>query len=65
MSYFNDDFFDLKDVLVIAEMQILKRLRFNVHVVLPFGTLINYLRVLELTSRKNACARPWVYLDDD
>ncbi|KAG1749025.1 cyclin-like protein [Suillus paluster] len=64
MSYFGNTFYDLKDALVVAEMQILKRLGFNVHVVLPYGTLINYLRVLGLTSRKDACARAWGYLND-
>ena len=64
MSYFGSTFYDLKDALVVAEMQILKRLGFNVHVVLPYGTLINYLRVLGLTSRDDACSRAWGYLND-
>jgi hypothetical protein len=64
MSYFGSTFYDLKDALVTAEMQILKRLGFNVHVVLPYGTLINYLRVLGLTNREDACTRAWGYLND-
>ncbi|OBZ75704.1 Cyclin-L2 [Grifola frondosa] len=56
MSYFGSTFYDLKDALVVAEMQILKRLGFNVNVVLPYGTLINYLRVLDLTSRDDVCS---------
>ncbi|KAF8078116.1 cyclin-like protein [Lyophyllum atratum] len=64
MSYFGTTFYDLKDALVVAEMQILKRLGFNVHVVLPYGTLVNYLRVLGLTSREDACSRAWGYLND-
>ncbi|KIJ60646.1 hypothetical protein HYDPIDRAFT_177349 [Hydnomerulius pinastri MD-312] len=64
MSYFGNTFYDLKDALVVAEMQILKRLGFNVHVILPYGTLINYLRVLGLTSHKDACARAWGFLND-
>ena len=64
MSYFGSTFYDLKDALVVAEMQVLKRLGFNVHVVLPYGTLINYLRVLDLTSRADACTRAWGYLND-
>ncbi|KAF5386773.1 hypothetical protein D9615_001660 [Tricholomella constricta] len=64
MSYFGTIFYDLKDALVVAEMQILKRLGFNVHVVLPYGTLVNYLRVLGLTSREDACSRSWGYLND-
>jgi len=64
MSYFGSTFYDLKDALVVAEMQILKRLGFNVHVVLPYGTLVNYLRLLGLTSHEEACTRAWGYLND-
>ncbi|GBE82354.1 predicted protein [Sparassis crispa] len=64
MSYFGSTFYDLKEALVVAEMQILKRLGFNVNVVLPYGTLINYLRVLGLTSREDVCSRAWGYLND-
>lgn len=64
MSYFGSTFYDLKDALVVSEMQILKRLGFNVHVVLPYGTLINYLRVLGLTSHQDASTRAWGYLND-
>lgn len=64
MSYFGNTFYDLKDAIVVAEMQILKRLGFNVHVVLPYGTLINYLRVLGLMNQKDACAKAWGYLND-
>ncbi|THV07891.1 cyclin-like protein [Dendrothele bispora CBS 962.96] len=64
MSYFGSTFYDLKDALVVAEMQILKRLGFNVQVVLPYGSLINYLRVLGLTNREDVLARAWGYLND-
>ena len=64
MSYFSSTFYDLKDALVVAEMQILKRLGFNVHVVLPYGTLVNYLRVLGLINQEDACTRAWGYLND-
>ncbi|KAJ6618345.1 cyclin-like protein [Mycena sp. CBHHK59/15] len=64
MSYFGATFYDLKDALVVSEMQILKRLGFNVHVVLPYGTLINYLRVLGLTGDEVVCTRAWGYLND-
>ncbi|KAF8636743.1 hypothetical protein AX17_003546 [Amanita inopinata Kibby_2008] len=64
MSYFGSTFYDLKDALVVAEMQILKRLGFNVHVVLPYGTLINYLRVLGLINRDDVCTKAWGYLND-
>ena len=64
MSYFGSTFYDLKDALVLAEMQILKRLGFNVHVVLPYGTLINYLQVLGLANQSEVCTRAWGYLND-
>lgn len=64
MSYFGSTFYDLKDALVVAEMQILKRLGFQVHVVLPYGTLVNYLRVLGLIGRSDVCTRAWGYLND-
>ncbi|KAK0533503.1 hypothetical protein OC834_002223 [Tilletia horrida] len=49
-SYFTQDFYDTKDALVVAEMQILKRLGFQVQVNLPFATLVNYLKLLGLTE---------------
>jgi cyclin L len=64
MSYFGQTFYDLKDALVVAEMQILKRLGFNVHVVLPYGTLVNYLRVLGLMDKEETSSRAWGYLND-
>lgn len=64
MSYFGNTFYDLKDALVVAEMQVLKRLGFHVNVVLPYGTLVNYLRVLGLTSHEEVCTRAWGYLND-
>ena len=64
MSYFGNTFYDLKDSLVVAEMQILKRLGFNVNVVLPYGTLVNYLRLLGLTERQDVPSKAWGYLND-
>lgn len=64
MSYFGNAFYDLKDALVVSEMQILKRLGFNVNVILPYGTLVNYLRLLGLTGRDDVCRRAWGYLND-
>ncbi|KAF4615362.1 hypothetical protein D9613_003260 [Agrocybe pediades] len=64
MSYFGSTFYELKDALVLAEMQILKRLGFNVHVVLPYGTLISYLRILGLDKNGEFCSRAWGYLND-
>jgi hypothetical protein len=64
MSYFGNTFYDLKEALVVCEMQILKRLGFNVQVVLPYGTLVNYMRLLGLTSRSEAVSMAWGYLND-
>lgn len=64
MSYFSQTYYDMKDMLIVAEMQILKRLGFDVHVTLPYGTLINYLRVLELLENEEAVRVAWGYLND-
>jgi hypothetical protein len=64
MSYFGNTFYDLKDAVVVAEMQLLKRLGFNVHVTLPYGTLVNYLRVLGLSDQEIVCSKAWGYLND-
>lgn len=64
MSYFGNTFYDTKDAIVVHEMQLLKRLGFNVQVVLPYGTLINYLKVLGLMERQDACKTAWGYLND-
>ena len=64
MSYFGDTFYSMKEALVIAEMQILKRLGFNVHVVLPYNTLINYLQLLGLGRNPEVCTKAWGYLND-
>ncbi|CAG8436186.1 13046_t:CDS:2 [Funneliformis mosseae] len=53
-----------QDALVIAEMQILKKLGFNVHVQLPYGLMVNYLKVLELTDHETIPQKAWGYLND-
>lgn len=64
MDYFATNFYDTKDALVIAEMQILKRLAFQTQCGLPYGHLINYLQVLELTKEDGLVAQCWGYLND-
>lgn len=64
MTYFSQTYYDLKDTLIVAEMQLLKRLGFDVHVALPYGTLVNYLQVLGLVERSDVCQRAWSYLND-
>lgn len=66
-SYFAQSFYDAKDALVIAEMQILKRLGFNVQVNLPYATMVNYLQLLGLTNSEEypgVAQRAWGYLND-
>lgn len=49
---YDQKFYDLKDALVVAEMQILKRLGFDVHVILPYAMMVNYLQVLGLADAR-------------
>ncbi|GAA5988685.1 hypothetical protein JCM10908_003675 [Rhodotorula pacifica] len=64
MDYFATEFYDLKDALVIAEMQLLKRLGFQTQCGLPYGHLVNYLQVLELTGEKQLVNRCWGFCND-
>ncbi|KAG0000242.1 hypothetical protein BGZ65_004532 [Modicella reniformis] len=61
---FSQEFYSLKDAVVIAEMQILKKLGFNVHVQLPYAIMVNYLKVLELTDHPTIPQRAWGFLND-
>lgn len=64
MEYFSTSFYDTKDALVVAEMQILKRLGFQAQVASPYGVLVNYLRVLELAAREDVVKKCWGYVND-
>lgn len=75
MDYFSDTFYDAKDALVVAEMQLLKRLGFHVQVSLPHPLMINYMQVLGLADTKlqprtaevprlGAMQCAWNYLND-
>lgn len=69
MGYFDATFYDTKDALVVAEMQILKRLGFDVRARLPYGAMVNYAQVLNLTNAKGKDGegvpqRAWGYLND-
>jgi hypothetical protein len=64
MSYFSNTFYDLRDAIVVSEMQLLKRLGFNAFVVLPYGGLINYMKVLGLVDHEKAVEKAWGYLND-
>jgi hypothetical protein len=64
-AYFSQTFYDTKDALVISEMQILKRLGFQVQVNLPYATMVNYLQLLGLTKTDLGIAqRAWSILND-
>lgn len=64
-AYFSQTFYDTKDALVIMEMQLLKRLGFQVQVNLPYATMVNYLQLLGLTSPELKIAqRAWSILND-
>jgi hypothetical protein len=54
----------MKEGLEVGEMQILKRLGFNVHVSLPYGLLVNYLQVLGIAQDTEFCQKAWNYLND-
>ncbi|KAJ1990907.1 hypothetical protein GGI25_003368 [Coemansia spiralis] len=58
------EYFDLKNEMFIAEMQILRKLGFNVQVELPYGLLINYLRSLGLTEHSAIPQLAWNYMND-
>ncbi|GAA6055643.1 hypothetical protein JCM3770_003392 [Rhodotorula araucariae] len=64
MDYFATEFYDLKDAMVIAEMQILKRLGFQTQSGLPYGHLVNYLQVLELAGENDLVRRCWGFCND-
>lgn len=64
-AYFSQGFYDTKDAMVIMEMQILKRLGFQVQVNLPYATMVNYLQLLGLTRTElNIAQRAWSILND-
>lgn len=64
MQYFAAEFYDAKEAVVVAEMQILKRLGFNTRVQLPYGTMVNYLQVLGLANDDKVPQTSWGYLND-
>ncbi|KAF8944874.1 hypothetical protein BGZ47_003596 [Haplosporangium gracile] len=64
MPAYQQTFYTLKDATVVAEMQILKKLSFNVHVQTPYAIMINYLKVLELMDHPIIPQLAWSYLND-
>ncbi|KAG0184685.1 hypothetical protein DFQ28_010714 [Apophysomyces sp. BC1034] len=64
LDSFSQRAYDMKNELIAAEMHILKQLGFNVHVQLPYGLMINYLRILDLEDHEKVAGRAWNYLND-
>ncbi|KAJ1792316.1 hypothetical protein LPJ62_000900 [Coemansia sp. RSA 2167] len=61
---YDSEYYELKNEMVIGEMQVLRRLAFNVQVELPYGLLANYLRSLELTDQERVPQLAWNYVND-
>ncbi|KAE8542624.1 hypothetical protein D1P53_001405 [Cryptococcus gattii VGV] len=62
---FHDEiFWDWKDVITASEMQILKRLGFNMQVDLPYNHMINYLKILDLVFDDDVTQMCWSILND-
>ncbi|WWD19001.1 hypothetical protein CI109_103458 [Kwoniella shandongensis] len=62
---FHDEvFWDWKDVITASEMQILKRLGFNMQVDLPYSHMINYLKILDLVFEDEVAQMCWSILND-
>lgn len=64
LDYFAQAFYDAKDRLVVAEMHLLKRVGFHTTCDLPFGYLVNHLRVLDLHERDDVVRRAWAFVND-
>ena len=74
MGSYSDKYYDTKDAVLVAEMQLLKRLGFNVYVSLPHALMINYLQVMGLADcelvlkdgqgKTSASQCAWNYLND-
>ncbi|RKP38569.1 cyclin-like protein [Dimargaris cristalligena] len=64
LESFSPLFYDMKNGLTVAELQILKRLAFNVQVQLPYALLVNYLQCLGLTQHPRIPQMSWNYLND-
>ncbi|KAI9470607.1 MAG: cyclin-L1 [Benjaminiella poitrasii] len=61
---FSQKAYNLKNMATAAEMQILRKLGFIVHVQLPYNLMINYLRILGLEDNKVLSRKAWNYLND-
>lgn len=64
LDAFSQRAYNLKTMTIAAEMQILRKLGFIVHVQLPYNLMINYLRILDLEENEKVTKRAWNYLND-
>jgi hypothetical protein len=64
LDSFSQRAYNLKNMAIQAEMQILRKLGFIVHVQLPYNLMINYLRILGLEDDEYLPRRTWNYLND-
>ncbi|KAG1525317.1 hypothetical protein G6F52_003432 [Rhizopus delemar] len=64
LDAFSQHGYNLKNMVITAEMQILRKLGFHVHVQLPYNLMINYLRILGLEDDEKVTKRAWNYLND-
>ncbi|KAJ1850692.1 hypothetical protein LPJ76_006361 [Coemansia sp. RSA 638] len=61
---YDPEYYELKNEMVIGEMQVLRRLAFNVQVELPYRLLANYLRSLKLTDQERVPQLAWNYMNN-
>jgi hypothetical protein len=64
LDAFSQRAYHLKNMAIAAEMQILRKLGFIVHVQLPYNLMINYLRILGLEDDEVVAKNSWNYLND-
>ncbi|KAK4689507.1 cyclin L, partial [Tremellales sp. Uapishka_1] len=57
-------FWEWKDVIVVSEIQILKRLGFNMQVDLPYNHVVNYCKILDLVQQDQVVQTCWSILND-
>jgi hypothetical protein len=58
------EYYELREALVIAELHILRTLSFDIHVQNPYGLLIAYLGQLGFKDDQEMIQRCWNYAND-
>ncbi|KAJ3078585.1 hypothetical protein HK102_004384 [Quaeritorhiza haematococci] len=64
LEYSGQKFYEYKDGMIAAEINILAKLGFNVHVQHAYGFMINYLKILNLADNREFAQKAWNYLND-